>query len=127
MRNRLSSVATAIASVALVLSCTERQLPVEPTDPSLAKGGPGVKSVTVTPSSATIAVNDNVQLTATVSPAKAASGVTWSTSNAGVATVSTSGLVTGVAAGTATIRATAGGVSGSSTITVVSSPPPSDD
>jgi hypothetical protein len=127
MRIRLSFVATAIASVALVLSCTERQLPVAPTDPSLAKGGPGVKTVTVSPSSATVAVNDNVQLTATVSPAKAATSVTWSTSNAAVATVSASGLVTGVAAGTATIRATAGGVSGSSTITVASSPPPSDD
>lgn len=127
MRTRLLSVATAIASVALVLSCTERQLPVVPTEPSLAKGGPGVKNVTVTPSSATIAVNGSVQLTATASPAKSASSFTWSTSNAAVATVTTSGLVTGVAAGTATIRATAGSVSGSSTITVVSSPPPSDD
>ena len=127
MRNRLSAVATAVASVALALSCTERQLPVEPTDPSLAKGGPGVKNVTVTPSSATIALNGTVQLTATVSPAKASSSVTWSTSNAAVATVSTNGLVTGVAVGTATIGATAGGVSGSSTITVVSSPPSSDD
>jgi acid phosphatase type 7 len=35
--------------------------------------------------------------------------------------------VTGVAGGTATIRATAGGVSGSATITVAASPPPSDD
>ena len=127
MRTRLLSVATAIASVALVLSCTERQLPVAPTEPSLAKGGPGVKNVTVTPSSATIAVNGSVQLTATASPAKSASSFTWSTSNAAVATVTSSGLVTGVAAGTATIRATAGSVSGSSTITVVSSPPPSDD
>jgi hypothetical protein len=127
MRTRLLSVATAIASVALVLSCTERQLPVAPTEPSLAKGGPGVKNVTVTPSSATIAVNGSVQLTATASPAKSTSSFTWSTSNAAVATVTTSGLVTGVAAGTATIRATAGSVSGSSAITVVSSPPPSDD
>jgi hypothetical protein len=127
MRTRLLSVATAIASVALVLSCTERQLPVAPTEPSLAKGGPGVKNVTVTPSSGTIAVNGSVQLTATASPAKSTSTFTWSTSNAAVATVTTSGLVTGVAAGTATIRATAGSVSGSSTITVVSSPPPSDD
>jgi len=127
MRNRLPSLATAVASVALVLSCTERQLPVAPTDPSLAKGGPGVKAVTVTPSSATIAVQGTVQLTATASPPKSASSFTWSTSNAAVATVSTSGLVSGVGAGTATIRATSSGVSGSSTITVTSSPPPSDD
>jgi hypothetical protein len=127
MRHHLPAVATAVACVAFVLSCTERQLPVAPTGPSLAKGGPGVKNVTVSPAAATVAVNGSVQLTATASPAKAASSFTWSTSNAAVATVSTSGLVTGVAAGAATIRATAGGVSGSSTITVTSPPPPSDD
>jgi acid phosphatase type 7 len=124
MRNRLTSVATAIASVALLLSCTERQNPVIPLDPALAKGGASVKKVTVTPSSASIGANGTVQLSAAASPPKSASSFTWSTSNAGVATVSASGRVTGVAAGTATIRATVGGVSGSATITVSSSPPP---
>jgi acid phosphatase type 7 len=128
MRNRLLPLATAVASVALVLSCTDRQLPVAPTQPSFAKGGPSVKNVSVSPSAATVAVNGTVQLTVSASPPKAAAGgFTWSTSNAAVATVSNSGLVTGVAAGTATIRATAGGVSGSATITVAASPPPSDD
>ena len=48
----------------------------------------------------------------------------WSSSNTGVATVSSSGIVTGVAAGTATITATLGGVSvgGALNITVVSGP-----
>ena len=128
MRKRLSSIATAVAVVGLVLSCTERpQLPVAPTEPSLARGGPGVKTVTVTPSTATIAVGATVQLTAAASPPKAASSFAWSSSNGAVATVSASGLVTGVAAGTAIIRASAGGVTGSSTITVTASPPPSDD
>ena len=124
MRNRLTPVATVIASMALILSCTEQQNPVVPVDPAFAKGGPTVKSVTVTPSSATIPVNGTVQLTATASPRKSGSSFTWSTSNAAVATVSTSGRLTGVAAGTATIRATAGSASGSATITVSSSPPP---
>ena len=127
MRNRLASVAAAIASVALVLSCTEPQNPLLPLDPALAKGGPSVKSVTVTPSSATIAVGGKVQLTASASPSKAGGSFIWSTSNAAVATVSTSGLVTGVATGTATIRATSGTVSGSATISVGSSPPPPND
>jgi hypothetical protein len=130
MRSRLLPLATAVASVALVLSCTDRQLPVAPTDPSFAKGGggPGVKNVSVSPSAATLNVAGSVQLTASASPPKAAtSGFTWSTSDQGVATVTNTGLVTGVAAGTATIRATAGGVSGSATITVIASPPPSDD
>jgi acid phosphatase type 7 len=128
MRNRFPSVATAVAFVALAISCTERQQSTGiPTEPTLARGGPTLKSVTVTPSSASIAVGGTVQLTATASPPKAASSFTWSTSNAAVATVSASGLVTGVAAGTATIRASSGGVIGTSTVTVTSSPPPSDD
>jgi len=50
--------------------------------------------------------------------------VTWTTSNAAVATVSASGFVTGVAQGTATITATSEGKSGTSTITVTAPPPP---
>ena len=128
MRKRLPSVATTFVVVALVLSCTDRpqQLPV-PTDPLIARGGPGVKSVTVTPSSASIAVNGTVQLTATASPPKSASTFTWTSSNTAVATVSTSGLVTGVSGGTATIAAAAGGVTGTSTVTVTTTPPPSND
>jgi hypothetical protein len=44
--------------------------------------------------------------------------VTWSTSSAGFATVSNTGLVTGVGAGEVTITATAGGKSGSATFDV---------
>jgi hypothetical protein len=44
--------------------------------------------------------------------------VSWSTSNPAAATVSSSGVVTGVAAGTATITAASSGKSGSSAITV---------
>jgi len=128
MRTRLPVVATAVAAFALVLSCTERQQsPGIPTEPTSARGGPDVKSVTVTPSSASIVVSATVQLTATASPKKVATGFTWSTSDAAVATVSASGLVTGVAPGTATIRAAAGDVTGASTVTVTSAPPPSND
>lgn len=81
-----------------------------------------VASVAVTPSSASIAVNATVQLTATP---KDAGGnpltgriVTWATGNGGIATVDGSGVVTGVAAGTATITATSEGQSGTSAITV---------
>jgi hypothetical protein len=124
MRIRIPCVA-ALAVVA-VLSCTERQVGIEPTAPSLAKGGPSIKSITVSPAAATIAINGSVQLTATVSPPKAATSVTWSTSNAAVATVSSAGLASGVSAGTATISASAGGVTGRSSITVTAAPPPTD-
>jgi hypothetical protein len=126
MRKRIPAVAIAVGVVALVLSCTDRsQPPAAPTEPSLARGGPGVKSIAVTPSSPTVTVGGTVQLKATAQPAKAASSFVWSSSNTGVATVSSStGLVTGVAVGTATIRAAAGGVTGSASVTVTSTPPP---
>jgi hypothetical protein len=44
--------------------------------------------------------------------------VSWSSSNAGVATIISSGLATGVATGTSTITATLGAISGSTTLTV---------
>lgn len=59
------------------------------------------------------------QLTATVSPANATySNVTWTSSNTKIATVSSSGLVKGIAAGSVTITAAAGGVSASQTFSV---------
>src|SRR3989442_13900436 len=80
-----------------------------------------VASITVSPATASVAVGQAVQLVATP---KDASGiplggrvVTWATSNAGGATVSGSGLVSGVAVGAMTITATSGGVQGTAAIT----------
>src|SRR5947208_271772 len=85
-----------------------------------------VASMTVSPATATVTIGTTTQLTATPKDANgtALSGraVTWVTSNAAVATVSASGLVTGVAAGSATITATSEGQSGTSAITVTNVP-----
>jgi uncharacterized protein YjdB len=81
-----------------------------------------VTSVTVSPATAAVAVGQTAQLTATPRDASgnALTGrvVTWATSNAAVATVSGSGLVTGVGAGSATITATSEGQSGMAAVTV---------
>ncbi len=82
-----------------------------------------VTGVAVNPTSTSIAVNGTQQLTATVSPSNASnSSVSWSSSNTSVATVGSSGLVTGVAAGSATITATTsdGSFKSTSSITVSS-------
>ena len=87
---------------------------------------PPVATVNVTPSSATVAVGQTTTLQAQTLDASGAAVtgrvITWSTSNAGVATVSSSGVVTGVAAGAATITATSEGKSGTSAITVTAVP-----
>jgi hypothetical protein len=80
-----------------------------------------VTGVSVSPTSASVAVNGTQQLAATVSPANATNpAVSWTSSNTAVATVSSTGLVTGVAAGTATITVTTqdGAKTATSAITV---------
>lgn len=61
-------------------------------------------SVEVTPATASVQVGNTVNLEAATYPTTAQ--VTWSSSNESYATVSTSGVVTGVAEGSATITAT---------------------
>ena len=77
--------------------------------------------VTVSPSTATVAVSGTQALTATVAPATATNqNVTWSSSDTDVATVDDDGVVTGVSAGTATITATTvdGGFTDTCSVTV---------
>src|SRR5437867_4536154 len=81
-----------------------------------------VAAVTVSPATATVFVGATTQLTAT--PKDAAGNVltgravTWTSSNAAFVTVSATGLVTGVAAGSVTITATSEGKSGSASVIV---------
>ena len=89
---------------------------------------PVVTTVTVSPSAASVAVGATVGLSATVKDAQGnpmtGQAVSWSTSNNGIATVNSTGTVTGVSAGTATITATSSGKSGTSSVTVTATPPP---
>jgi uncharacterized protein YjdB len=97
-----------------------------------------VATVTVSPATASVGVGSSVQLSAVARDAAgntlSGRSFTWSSGNAGVASVSGAGLVTGVSAGGATITATSEGVPGTSAVTVtassgsacpqLSSPPP---
>ncbi|MBE6321236.1 MAG: hypothetical protein E7075_09795 [Bacteroidales bacterium] len=66
-----------------------------------------VESVTLDKTTATIEVDEALQLKATVLPAEAANkNVVWTSSNTSVATVSAEGIVTGLTVGTTTITAT---------------------
>ena len=81
-----------------------------------------VSSVTLNKTDASLKVGETVTLTATVNPDDATDKtVTWSTSDASVATVS-NGVVTAVKVGTATITAKAGDKSASCVITVEATP-----
>jgi uncharacterized protein YjdB len=85
-----------------------------------------IASVTLQPDAATIRVGASTTLTPTVKDVTGAivsdREITWTSSNVAVATVSSTGVVTGRAVGTATISATSGGKSGSTSVTVVAVP-----
>ena len=81
-----------------------------------------VAFVTVSPAAPSTTVGGTAQLTASATDAwgdPVTTTFTWTTSDAAIATVGSAGLATGVAGGSATIRATAaGGVFGEATLTV---------
>jgi trimeric autotransporter adhesin len=80
-------------------------------------------SIAVTPNTPSMAVGTTKQFTATgtfsdSSQQDITSAVLWTSSTPAVATVSAQGLATSLATGTTTVKATFGGVSGSTTLTV---------
>lgn len=89
----------------------------------LSQGDLAVRTVlgggtVVTPSTLTVATGASAALTATVGGRAYTNGVKWSTSDATKATVSSAGIVTGVAAGSATITATFEATGGTDTTSV---------
>ncbi|MDX2189392.1 MAG: Ig-like domain-containing protein, partial [Bacteroidota bacterium] len=86
-----------------------------------------VTGVSVSPATVSVMIGKTTQLTSTVAPADATNkNVTWTSSNNSIATVNASGLVSGVAEGTATITATTanGNKTSSSVVTVFANSKP---
>jgi len=82
-------------------------------------GSVAVTGITLSQAEATLTEGESLTLTATVAPDNATDkAVTWSSSNAAVATVDDNGKVTAVAEGTATITAKAGDKEATCVVTV---------
>lgn len=96
----------AVGAVLGLAACGDDVSVTPPQEPLPA----GIASVTVAPASVSIAVGESVALTASVATTQGtgspATTVTWSSATPAIATVNATGVVTGVAAGTTTIRAT---------------------
>ena len=110
------------ASVLLV-TCSTMSVLACGSDTPTGNGPPAVASVVVTPVNASlVSLGETVQLTASAQDASgntlSGKTFTWSSSGQSVATVGSSGLVTAVANGSATITATTDGVNGTATVDV---------
>lgn len=85
---------------------------------------PKPTSVSVSPSSVILTEGESRYLTATVYPSNASQSVTWSSSNSSVVSVSSSGKIIAIKAGTATITAsTSNGKTGTCAVTCKESVP----
>ncbi len=124
MPNNLISL---LLGAAVVAGCSGKQAnsatPSSPTSPSAT-----INAITISGNSSLVAITQTTQLTATASLSSGASQnvtaqATWESSNAGVATVAPSGLVTSRGFGVTDVRATYEGMSG--TIAVSVAPPTS--
>lgn len=95
----------------------DRTIPVASTAGMGGQPIPVITGVTVSPVNATITTGQQVQFVASTQFGQ--EQATWTSSNSGIATISTTGLVTGISPGTVTISATAsGGSIGTTTLTV---------
>ncbi len=127
-----SGLVTAVAAGSTTITAVEAGVSSVPVTVTVAAAPVVLNTLTLSPvSTAALAIAGTQQLTATGhysdgSAAPVSSGITWASSNTAVATVSGSGLVTGVAAGTATISASVGAVSASpaASVTVTASVTP---
>lgn len=128
-----SGVVTALKIGSTVITGSRARQSGSATLTVVAASGPGatstsVASVSVSPPTASVAAGGTQLLTATVRDSSGTvltdRAVSWASSNSGVATVSASGMVGAVSAGTATITATSEGVAGTANITVTATSPP---
>ena len=115
-----SGLVTGIAAGTVVITATSEGTSGQASITISATAAP-VATVSVTPATASIPAGSTQQLAANTFDANGGAfigrTVTWSSSDVTKATVSTAGLVTGVAPGTATITATSEGRTGAAAIT----------
>ena len=116
---RVTGVAAGSAQVRATSSGKTASAAVTVTQPAAP---PTVDHLTVAPSSVSLQVGQGQALTAAVFDQYGAvmqgASVSWSSTNTSVATVNSTGRVTGVAAGSAQVRATSSGKTASATVTV---------
>ena len=122
LRNRAITLLGVALSVAGCSGSGGHSIDPTPTPtPTPTPGGEiAVTSVTISTGKGYLEKGGTLALEAEVKPANATNKtITWSSTNTSVATVTSDGIISAKAAGTTTIKATAGGKSASCTVTVL--------
>jgi hypothetical protein len=118
MMSSASSIKLAIPVLALVVGGACSALTTDSSAPI------SVASVAIVPANSTIVIGGIMQLTATLMDSQgrtlAGSDIAWSSSAPSIATVSATGVMTGVSAGSAVITASASGKAATAVVTVTS-------
>ena len=122
-----AGVVTAVAAGSAVLTANANGLNTTAAI-TVSASSPTLTSITLNPISSALNIGQTVDIAATghlsngTTDSPYDSRATWTSSAPGVATVDSLGVVTAQAAGTATITATASGISGTASITVNAGP-----
>lgn len=121
-----TGVVTGVAKGTATITATTANGKFDTATVTVTEEAVAAESVTISPNPLDIKVGGTGNLTATVAPAGADQTVTWSIDNTAVAAVDpATGVVTGVAEGSATITATAAnGVTGTCAVNVSNEPTP---
>ena len=110
---------TGIKAGETVITAASKEDPEKKASCTVTVQNIAVNTITLNQSSLSIVEGNTYQLTATVKPDNAfEKNVTWTSSNSAVATVSSTGLVTAIAEGTATITASCGGKTATCAVSV---------
>jgi len=116
---RLAGAFAALAMLALAVSCTGffvnptlSTITVNPPTPNISQGASQQMSATGT-------FQDGTTATLTGGTSCSGNTVCWSSSDTTIATITTGGVVAGVAQGTATITAASGAITGTTTANIV--------
>ena len=105
------------SALAVTVSCSESKSGQTPADPDK------LTAITIAPSPLTLTAGQSAKLTAAATPETASiEGLRWSSEDSKTARIDDDGTVTGVAAGTTTVRAKCGDVTASCEVTVVAAP-----
>lgn len=106
-----------LSALAVTVSCSESKSGQTPADPDK------LTAITIAPSPLTLTAGQSAKLTAAATPETASiEGLRWSSEDSKTARIDDDGTVTGVAAGTTTVRAKCGDVTASCEVTVVAAP-----